>query len=473
MNRATIAFTLVLLLAAASALHAQQPPRPESVQIAAQSQEALSNRDEAKALALVKEGLARSPGDDTLEIQLARIYAYQRHDGQALGLLNAVLLRNPHNREAKLELAHLYGYRLNYSQSDRLYRELLAADANDEAASLGLVHNLILEGKRAEARQEVDRALARHRTSLGLQQYSDYLAANSGSEVRKQTNNRVQATESFFADTSGNRSFYSAQSFTYKLSRNASSRFRLDETSLWRTGTNTATVVSGADDVRFRLNQYVVLRVGAGAIRFVDSRSQALYSADLELYPWKSLLVSGGFSRYPILPTWDAAQLDLLSEGWHGRVDYRVRNFSLAGSFYLTHYSDGNRNERESAETLRWFGASNSSFAVAAGYAFRHLHYTRDLNHGYFSPSQYHSHLAAAGVRFRVGKIYRGEYLGYGGVESLHDLGSYSPAGELLLKNDFVWGRWDLAADYSYFHVIQTTGAFRANAVTATLGYKF
>src|SRR5215471_13312436 len=131
MNRAAIA-PLVLLLAVASVSHAQQAPRPESLQIAAQSQEALTQNDEAKSLALVKEGLARLPGDDTLEIQLARIYAYQHHDRQALEVLNSILRRNPGNREAKLELAHVHGYRLNYSQSDRLYRELLAADASDE-----------------------------------------------------------------------------------------------------------------------------------------------------------------------------------------------------------------------------------------------------------------------------------------------------------------------------------------------------
>ncbi len=69
--------------------------------------------------------------------------------------------------------------------------------------------------------------------------------------------------------------------------------------------------------------------------------------------------------------------------------------------------------------------------------------------------------------------MYRAEYFGYGGGEQLRGLGGYSPAGELLLKNDFVFGRWDVAADYSYFHLIQATGAFRANAVSATLGYRF
>jgi hypothetical protein len=193
----------------------------------------------------------------------------------------------------------------------------------------------------------------------------------------------------------------------------------------------------------------------------------------VEFYPLKPLLVSGGFSRVPVFPTFEAAQFDLLSEGWHSRVDYRTKNFSLDGTFALNHVADGNRAEREWAEGLRWFAIPERPVSIGAGYAFRHLHFAQDLNHGYFSPLQYRSHLAAAGVRFRIGKRYRGEYLGYGGGEIRNGIGGYSPAGELLLKNDFFFGRWDLTADYSYFHLTQATGAFRANAVTTTLGYRF
>ncbi len=124
-------------------------------------------------------------------------------------------------------------------------------------------------------------------------------------------------------------------------------------------------------------------------------------------------------------------------------------------------------------EALRWFPWHDNQFAIGGGYAFRHIHFTKDLNHGYFSPNQYRSHLGAAGFRMRLGKHYRGEYLGYGGAEILEDFAGYSPAGVVPLKNDFLFGPWDLAADYTYFHLIQTTGAFRANAVSVTLGYKF
>jgi hypothetical protein len=41
------------------------------------------------------------------------------------------------------------------------------------------------------------------------------------------------------------------------------------------------------------------------------------------------------------------------------------------------------------------------------------------------------------------------------------------------MKNDFLFGPWDLSADYTYYHLIQSTGAFRTNAVRVTLGYKF
>ena len=37
----------------------------------------------------------------------------------------------------------------------------------------------------------------------------------------------------------------------------------------------------------------------------------------------------------------------------------------------------------------------------------------------------------------------------------------------------FCLARGTCAADYTYFHLIQSNGRFRANAVSVTLGYKF
>ncbi|MBZ5522415.1 MAG: tetratricopeptide repeat protein [Acidobacteriia bacterium] len=464
---------LVFLCGIGPVFAQQQAPSPEIAKIIAQSQEALNQHDDNQALGLLQAGFSRFPNDENLRIQMARVYVYQKHDRQAMGLLNAILMANPDHRGAKLELAQIFGYRENYRESDRLYRELLASNPGDEAAALGLVHNLILQGKREAAQEEARRALTLHPTSLLLQQYSDYLAAAPGTELRAQYSRRAQVTESFFSDTSGNRSVYSSQGMTYQFSPRLSSRFRLEETRLWRIGSPTDSVMDGSGEFRFRWNKYVSLRASSGGVQFADRSSRPLYSGDLDLYPVKNLLVSAGYARVPVSPTFDAAQFDLLAQGWHGRADYRTRNFSVNINLSFNHYSDGNHSERESAEALRWFNLPGSYVSIAGGYAFHRVHFTQDLNHGYFSPGEYRSHLAAAGLRLRLGRHYRGELMGYGGAELLEDFGGYTPAGEVLLRNDFLFGRWDLGADYSHFHLIQTTGAFRADAASFNFGYRF
>ena len=283
-NRMKIIFTsaraLGLLMVAVLRLLGQEAPAPDAELIAAQSQQALDQGDARKALSLIQEGLARFPGDESLQTQLARVYAYQKHDHEAMALLSSVLRGNPASRSAKLASAQILGYRENYRQSDRLYRELLAADANDEAASLGLIHNLILEGRRAQARAELHQAIERHPTSLELLRYSDYLSQDPADEVQWQRSNRAQGIGSFFTDTSGNRSLHSSVGMVNQLKRIFSSRLLLEQTSLWKTGseletgTNEATVVSANEEVRLKPVAYIGMRVGAGVVRFADGDSE-------------------------------------------------------------------------------------------------------------------------------------------------------------------------------------------------------
>ncbi|HWG49799.1 MAG TPA: hypothetical protein VN669_08900 [Candidatus Acidoferrales bacterium] len=458
----------VLLLPAV----AQQPANQPISQIVAQSQQALSRGKPKLALQLVTAGLASYPENDELELQLARILVYEKHDAQAIAKINAVLHRSPSNREARLALAQVYGYREDYRKSDPIYRELLRQDPGDEAAALGLIHNLVLEGKRQEARLQLDAALKQNPDSLLLQEYNDFLTASAApvQETRTSHYGRIQSGESFFSDSSGNRSLYSSQALSYQITRNLFSRTSVDETALWKTAVPYRTVVSGWEDLRWRFNRYVAARASGGAVRFADSVSNALYAGDLEIYPFKGASLSGGYSRFPILPTFDAASFDLLSTGWHERIEYSARNFSLNANGYLTHYSDGNRSEREFGEAMQWFPIGKVS--IGAGYAFRHIHFQQELDHGYFSPNQYWSHLGAGGVRFNIGKFYHGEYLGYLGGEKIN-AGTFTNAGELLLRNEFSYRRWNFEANYSHYQLVQSTAAFRSDVVSGVVGYRF
>jgi tetratricopeptide (TPR) repeat protein len=456
-----------------SALAVGQTAHPlQPSQIVVRSQQALIQHNDKEALRLVLDGLSSFPGNEELQLQLARVFIYQKHDAQAIEKINAVLRRNPSSRNARIELAQLYGYHEDYKRSDPIYRQLMAENPADETAALGLIHNLVLEGRRDEARQQLQAALQRHPASLLLLEYNDYLtaAAASAEETRTRNFGRVQSGESFFADSSGNRSVYSSQAFGYQITRNLSSHTRLDESSLWKTASPSLNVVSGAEELRWRFNNYVAIRAGGGSVRFADSSSDAIYSGDLELYPLKGLLLSGGYSQFPVLPTFDAASFDLISAGWHERLDYRTNNFSLNAAGYLSHYSDSNRGEREYGEAMRWFGSHTIS--LGAGYAFRHIHYSEEVNHGYFSPSQYWSHLGAGGFRFNIGKFYRGEYIGYLGGERIN-AGGFTNAGELFLHNQFSYRRLDFEANYSHFQLVQSSAAFRSDVVSGAIGYRF
>jgi hypothetical protein len=209
---------------------------------------------------------------------------------------------------------------------------------------------------------------------------------------------------------------------------------------------------------------------GGGIVRFADGSSRALYRSELTLHPFKKFWLQGGFSRIPVSPTFEAAQFDLLAEGWWSRLDWQPRHWRLNADFSKQHYSDSNRTQREDAEVLRWLG--NSHFALGVGYEYTHSSFSQTLLHGYFSPNQYHNHLGVSGFSFGVGKFFRAEYLGRYGAESVSQ-NPYQIAWEATARNRFQLGGLTLGADYSYFHLAQSTGAFRAQMGRVSLAYRF
>ena len=444
-----------------------------SAQAAAQARAALAQRHTAEAVRVLRAALRQHPQDSDLETELGKAYVLEGRDGPALRLFRDVLRRDPSNREARLELARGLGQHRDFQTSSQMYQELLTADPGDEAASLGYIHNLLAQNKTQEAREELNRALALHPNSLGLQQYKDEL---DGGEVKLDeqpwhlARNRVQAGAEYFSDSAGNRAIASTQSLQYQFVPQLSNSLRMEERSLWQSGGAPAHMLSATSGLGWQFNSLLAVYAEGGAVRFADQRSRALYNGELRLHPLPSLLMAAGFSRYTVAPTVQAAQLDLLAEGWHAGLDWRPGSWQMRASWALPHYSDGNRGEREQAEVIRWIG--NSSFALGPGYRFRHLHYLEDPNHGYFSPGSYQSHLALAGLRFRATRRFRAEYvLGAGAETSV--AGLYQVAWEATFRNQLLLRRWELGADYSYFHLAQLTGAFRANVACLTLAYRF
>jgi tetratricopeptide (TPR) repeat protein len=439
----------------------------------AKAEASLRHRHYSQASRTLEDALKQFPGNVQLRLELGRVDVYQRQDSRATEVFRAILRDDPSNREAKLELARVLSYDKKYAPANQLFRELLATNPNDEAASIGLVRNLLAQNKRDDARREVEQALARHPNSLRLQEYSDDLLKNQlplAASREGNTLNRVQADASYFSDTTGNRALRAGQRFDLQLGHNLTNSFRLDEKSLWVSQGPKANIVTVNDEGRVRLANWLFIAGGAGIVRFADNSNRALYRGTLILHPLKNFWMQGGFSRIPITPTFQSAQFDLLAEGWWTRLDWQPRSWRVSADFSKQHYSDSNRTQREDAELLRWIG--NSHFAVGLGYQYAHSSFTQTFSNGYFNPNQYHSHLGLGGFRFGVGKLYRGEYLVEYGAETV-DQNPYQTAWQATAKNRFVFGKLEMGADYTYFHLAQSTGAFRAQVGQVSAAYRF
>ena len=460
-----------LLFAAARLARGQESTSVEQSVAAAQT--ALRHRHYSQAIQMLEDALKRFPGNSQLRLELGRAYMYHRQDARATEIFRAILRDDPSNREAKLELARVLSYDGKYEPANQLFRELLVANPNDEAASIGLVRNLLFQRKRDEARQQVEQALALHPNSLRLQEYRDDLQKNQLLlKASREGNalNRLQADSSYYSDEVGNRAWRAGQRFDLQIERNLTNSFRLDEKSLWVSDGPKANIFTVNDEGRVRVRRWIFVGAGGGIVRYPDNSNRALYHGELILHPIRSFWLQGGFSRTPITPTFQSAQVDLLAEGWWSRLDWQPRSWQVSADFSKQHYSDSNRTQRQGVELRRWIG--DSHFAVMLGYRYAHSAFTQTLFNGYFSPNQYHSHLGLGGLRFGIGKIYRGEYFAAFGAETI-DGKDYEFAWETTAKNRFVVGNLEMGADYTYFHLAQSTGAFRAQAGRASIAYRF
>jgi tetratricopeptide (TPR) repeat protein len=444
---------------------------------------ALQQRHYAEAIHLLEDGLKSFPADRILKIELGRAYLYNHQDAQAMQLLREVLREEPSNRVAKLELARALGYQRDYEASNVLYRDLLNAGP-DEVAETGLVRNLMHQHRAVEARRELEQALIRFPESKELQGYKQKLelqqtrpttAKRSGASrepkpAAQDTQERLMGTVDYLTDSDGNHSWRSTESFDYKFAQSLATKVQLQERTLWNASGPKANVFWATDDLRLRPARVLAVTAGGGAVRFANGSSRALYRGELELHPVKGLWLSGGFSRAPIAPTVRATQFNLLAEGWHARLDWNPRGWRTYATWSSQHYSDGNHAQRGEAELIRWFGTSH--FAIATGYRFGYVGFNESLLHGYFNPRRYTSHLGVTGVKLGIGRHFRGEYLVHAGGESISGA-PYQAAWDVTLRNRFLLRQWELGGDYSYFHLAQNTGAFRAQSGGFVVAFRF
>ncbi len=429
-----------------------------------------------EAIRVLEDGQKHFPRDLEITLELGRAYLYDGKDERAIGQFREVLLENPSNRLAKLQLARALSYQNNYEASDVLYRELLLSNPDDEGASLGLIRNLVEQKRLAEARQELEISLTHHPGSQQLQEYKQVLEGEQeGDETAGNKKvNRVQTSETYITDSAGNRAWRSSQLAGFQFGSRMKVNLQAEEQLLQKNQgarVEKAGILRVTEQLRLRLTPFLFLSGSGGTVRFADRRTRGLFQGDLELHPAGRLWISGGFSRVPIYPTVQATRFNLLAQGWHARVDWDPGLWRINAGLSSLTYSDGNHDHRENLEVLRWRGSRRLAFAI--GYRVDLLNFRRTLNHGYFDPSRYQSHLGIGGANFALGKRFRAEYLVRFGGQSISP-GPFRLAWELSLRNRLtLWENWELGADYLYLQLAQSTGALNGQATVLWIAYRY
>lgn len=475
--------TAALVLAICFRLAARGQAPAASEQTLAAGRMALQQHRYAKAIRVLEEGLNRFPNDSNLKLELGRAYLYDHKDGRAIELLKQVLSEAPSNVEAKLELARALGYGRDYESSDRLYHELLEVNRNEDG-EVGLIRNLIHEGKTPEAREELQRAMARNPGSrrlleceMQLDHHRTPLIEIERVDDREESTpegwgsvERFGAGVTYYTDSSGNRSVQSSQQFDYGYTGRFFSRTTVEENSLQQNSGPKANIMRTTEEVRLMPVRNLTLGAAGGAVQFDDGTSIGLFQGELGFRLARTFRISGGYVRNPVVPTYLAAKFNLISQGWHTGLSLSPQNWRFAASGSSQHYSDGNDSRSADAELNRFFGTPRIAFIT--GYRFGYLSYDQIFAHGYFDPSKYQSHLGGVGISFAGGRHFRGDYSVHVGAESVSGA-PFTPAYDITFRNRVLFQQWDFSGAYTYSHLAQSSGAFTSQTTSFTGSYRF
>jgi tetratricopeptide (TPR) repeat protein len=465
---------LVAICLAADSARAFASDEDSIQRFLAAGQQAMLERHYRQAVHILRSGLKDHPQDNRLQLELGRAYLSSGADSRAIRLFREILRTEPDNRLAKLELARALGYGRQYKDSDQIYKELLSANAADEAAAIGLASNLLHQQRSAEAQDVVEKALQFHANSLRLQEYKDRTESGQlGGEERELvvSRNLFEMDVYFVRDTAGNHSWLSSQRVDFGIKPGLTNRLLFNQQFQHSPDDPFEAVETFTEGLRWRPRESLLFSAGGGAVRFNNGDVHAIYETSLAFQPKQSLVLGAGFSRVPITPDAEATEHRLTAQGWEAFASWTPARWQISTHESRQHYSDGNIGNRQSAEVSRWWGAPRLTFEI--GYRYQHYSFAQELANGYFSPNNYQSQLAMAGVWFHLGKRYRGSFIGRGGAESVAAGSPFSPAWEIHVRNEVLLGHWTLELDYSKYHMVQDTGAFGADAGRFAFTYHF
>jgi len=112
------------------------------------------------AIAVYREELERSPGNDEVRAALARVLSWQGVHAEATALYREILARHPQDQDIRVALGQVLSWQQQFEESGRLYHEALRTDPTLVEARRGLADLAYWQGNHSEAVQRYEALFA-------------------------------------------------------------------------------------------------------------------------------------------------------------------------------------------------------------------------------------------------------------------------------------------------------------------------
>jgi tetratricopeptide (TPR) repeat protein len=449
-----------------------------------------------------KELLQRNPDDLEARLGLARVLSWDKQLDAALEEYARVLRVQPDNHDALIERARIYSWNGNLGSALDAYNDLLARDPSDREARFGKAQALFWSGHPRDAKEILDDLHAQNpkdrdvtftvasvdsalgRKDLALQQLDELDKLQPGNpdveqarqSIRRELRPRLVLGFTPSVDSYDLKIYYSTATLYFSPSPQIRSYVatRLIPSLDSRAGPS-ATGREFVFGSYGRVSEWLLLRGETGLNSGVSGTEGAIGEGGATFFVTDRTQLDFDVSRRFInyIPT--PVRLDISRVQFRGAWDWRPeRNSAFHLDYYHQRYSDTNRNNGGN------FSATHKLIAreqgeIEVGYLYAVFGFTRNINSGFFAPSQFQRHAALLNFNAKLAPWAKFFFWGSGGKEQVFR-DKFRWDGTARGSFDFqVTDRFKLSLGYGYFAIssIVRAGAYTTHTGYATLEYLF
>ncbi len=446
--------------------------------------------------------LKENPQDTDTRLQMARVMSWNQQLDASLQEYKRVLQADPQNREAQIETARVNSWKGDMAAALDLYNQVLSKDPQNTDARLGKAQVLFWSGHPREAKgiladlqvkapQNRDVALtmagvnsALGRRDLALQQLDELNKLQPGSPdvVNLQQAIRRDLRPLLIVGFTPSQDSYDLDIyyFTSSLYFSPTPQIRSYFSSNIIPSRNTplGTSATGREFLfgsYARVTDWLLVRAEGGLNSDVFGKNGGIWGVGGTLFPLDNMQFDLNVSRRFINFIPRPVVLDINRIQYRGAWDWRPhRRVGVHADYYHENYSDSNRNNGGNF-SLTGKPVLGERSEVEVGYLYSTFGFTKNIDSGFFAPTQYQRHAALLNLR---GKLTPRNTLFFWG-----SLGQ-----EQIFHGNYRWdgtarAGWEcqlnphtkLTLGYGYFAItsIVRAGAYRTNTGYATVEYRF